>query len=406
MRAVGIAAECNPFHKGHRYLLEEARRRSGADAVVLVMSGDFVQRGEPALWDKWTRAAMAAENGADLVLELPFAYACNHGEAFAEGALGVLEGLGAVSALCFGSESGDLAALEEMSLLLEEEPPAFQTALRAALDRGASFPAAREEAAAAVLGAEKAALLRRPNEILALEYLKQLRRLGRFAELIAVRRVDLPKASALRQKYLKSKELQSLSDDLPPESTAVLQKIDHSVHMELNKLTPFLFWQMQREGERMADAPSAGEGLEMRLRKALRRPDCGNAEQLIALANSKRYPDSRLRRLLIQFLLGLDRAGWEELRARRLFYARVLALSERGAALLRACRKEERARIPIISNLSKELRDAEPVLPLLRFDVLASSLWHLAAGESPYHRSDYVMAPYFRKGEQAHGTSL
>ena len=147
MKTVGIIAEYNPFHKGHAYQLQKAKELSGADYAVIVMSGDFVQRGYPAIVDKYVRAEMALRAGADLVIELPVSYAVGSAEAFAQGAVSVLEALGCVDFLCFGSESGDLDTLLSYAWLFEEEPPAYRAFLQDFLRQGFSFPAARSRAA-------------------------------------------------------------------------------------------------------------------------------------------------------------------------------------------------------------------------------------------------------------------
>lgn len=147
MKTVGIIAEYNPFHKGHAYQLRKAKELSGADFAVIVMSGDFVQRGCPALTDKYLRAEMALCSGADLVLELPVSYATGSAETFARGAVAVLEELGCVDALCFGSETGDLDSLWRYARLFEEEPPLYRETLKSYLKQGVSFPAARSRAA-------------------------------------------------------------------------------------------------------------------------------------------------------------------------------------------------------------------------------------------------------------------
>ncbi len=143
MKAVGIIAEYNPFHNGHQYHLRESMRLTGADASVAVMSGNFVQRGEPACLEKWVRAEMAVKSGVDLVLELPFVYAVNSAEFFAKGAIRLLEGLGCVEAVCFGSEEGNLDQLSAAAAILAEENGEFRTELKKKLDTGMSYPKAR-----------------------------------------------------------------------------------------------------------------------------------------------------------------------------------------------------------------------------------------------------------------------
>ena len=179
MKAVGITAEYNPLHTGHIWQMKEARRLSGADCVVIVMSGFFTQRGEPAILDKYTRARAALLSGADLVLELPVVYATGSAELFALGAVRTLKEL-SVSCLSFGSESADLAALKQAAQILEEEPQVYTSQLQKCLKSGKPFPAAREESVLEALKAEKEVqhpekfqrILRQPNDILATEYMK------------------------------------------------------------------------------------------------------------------------------------------------------------------------------------------------------------------------------------------
>ena len=185
MVIAGVVAEYNPFHLGHAHHLEETRRR-GATHIVAVMSGQFVQRGEPALLDKWTRARAALSCGADLVLELPLPYAMATAQRFALGAVGLLDALGCVDLLSFGSDCGDLDRLKACIRLLND--PRFPQALGQFLDRGMTFAAARQQAVRELGGAELAATLGRANDILALEYLAALEQLGSAMAPLAIPR--------------------------------------------------------------------------------------------------------------------------------------------------------------------------------------------------------------------------
>ncbi|MBR7149355.1 MAG: nucleotidyltransferase family protein, partial [Firmicutes bacterium] len=179
MKIAGIIAEYNPFHNGHSYHLEETKRITGADAVVAVISGSVTQRGEVALWDKWNRARMAVDNGVDLVLELPFAFAVNSAEEFARGGVSVLNSLGFVTDLVFGCE-GDPDTVISMARRSAEREAEFQTAIRAGLEEGLSYPAARGKAMMQFLNEGESSeswegeSLDRPNDILAVEYVRQL----------------------------------------------------------------------------------------------------------------------------------------------------------------------------------------------------------------------------------------
>ncbi|MCD7716865.1 MAG: nucleotidyltransferase family protein [Lachnospiraceae bacterium] len=199
MRTVGIIAEYNPFHTGHKYHIQEAKKLADADYAVVVMSPDFVQRGEPAIFDKYTRARMALQCGADLVVELPVCYATGSAEYFAEGAVRMLDALGVVNALCFGAEPEDVSAanarinkapaqqqsayvdaFRSVAALLLEEPEPYKEMLRKGLRRGMTFPKARAKAAAYCLSDTESAetLLSTPNNILGVEYCKALQRIS------------------------------------------------------------------------------------------------------------------------------------------------------------------------------------------------------------------------------------
>lgn len=177
MKVIGIIAEYNPFHKGHQFHLSRARELSGADYVIVVMSGNYVQRGTPAMFDKYTRAEAALRSGADLVLELPVSVATGSAEYFASGAVKMLADTGIVTDLCFGSECGSLMELQKLADILAEEPEEYQILLRKYLKEGMSFPAARAHAMKDYAPDLASDLLDAPNNLLGLEYLKALKRL-------------------------------------------------------------------------------------------------------------------------------------------------------------------------------------------------------------------------------------
>lgn len=176
MKVNGIIAEYNPFHKGHLYQLAESRHLTGADYTIVVMSGDFVQRGAPAMLDKHVRTRMALMGGADLVLELPLLYAVSSAEQFAAGAVALLDRLGTVTHLCFGSECGDPDVLGRIAGYLQEEPDSYRSDLQRLLRQGHSYPAARAQALHAALAEDCARILSSPNNILGIDYIKALQK--------------------------------------------------------------------------------------------------------------------------------------------------------------------------------------------------------------------------------------
>ena len=187
MKAVGLITEYNPFHNGHLYLIEEARRITGADCVVVVMSGDFVQRGTPAVMDKYLRASAALSCGADLVFELPVCYATGSAEFFAEGAIRLLDSLGIVDCICFGSECGDISILSETASILISEPTEYRQCLKEQLKCGSNFAKARAEAFRLTFPMY-AKVLDTPNNILGIEYIKALQKIGSSIKPYTIRR--------------------------------------------------------------------------------------------------------------------------------------------------------------------------------------------------------------------------
>ena len=187
----GIVAEYNPFHNGHKYQLEESRRLTGADYTVIILSGNFVQRGTPALINKHLRTEMALKNGADLVIELPAIYATSSAEFFAMGAVSLLDQLKVVTNLCFGSECGDISLLNRIATILVQEPDDFSAKLKQLLCQGYSYPSARSEALMHYMPslADSNNIFRSPNNILGIEYLKALLRRKSPIAPVTVRRI-------------------------------------------------------------------------------------------------------------------------------------------------------------------------------------------------------------------------
>ena len=336
METAGIVAEYNPFHRGHAWHIAETRRRLGGDApVVCVMSGHWVQRGECALADKWLRAALALDRGADLVVELPTPWAMASAESFARGAVSLLAATGVVDVLSFGSETGKLAPLEEAAAALDA--PDYPERLRAALGRGLSFPAARQEAAGA-------ACLSAPNNNLGVEYLRSIRALGSTIRPLTVPRQGVGHDGPAAGGFASASELRRLlragrGEEAAPYLTAPwsgeladMQHIERAVLARLRTMG---------EGDWGALPDGGGaEGLPSRLAKAAR--EAVSLEDFYTRAKTRRYPHARLRRLALAAFLGLRAAE----RPAAPPYVRVLGLGGRGRALLR--RMKDTCPLPVI----------------------------------------------------------
>ncbi len=336
-KVAGIVAEYNPFHRGHAYHIAETRSILGADcAVVSVMSGDFVQRGDAAVFDKFTRAEMAVRGGADLVLELPLRWSLSSAEGFARGGVRLLAATGVVTHLSFGSETGDLAPLQRAADGLRD--PALAKRLKSELQRGLSFPAARQRALESVIGAD-AAVLSNPNNLLAVEYLRAMRDLGAALAPLAIRRVgaghdaagesDYPSASWLRERMRAGESVSAWVPQLPEAKPVFLDDLEVAVLSRLRMLPK----------EAFAALPDCSEGLENVLYQAVH--SAATLEGILAAAKSKRYPMSRLRRMLLCAALGVQRDAQAP-------YLRVLAANEQGRALLHDMRKT--ASLPVITK--------------------------------------------------------
>ncbi|MFR6625332.1 MAG: nucleotidyltransferase family protein [Flavonifractor plautii] len=331
MATAGIVAEYNPFHRGHAWHIARTRRTLGADtAVICVMSGHWVQRGECALTDKWSRAALALSGGADLVLELPTPWAMASAESFARGAVGLLAATGVVDVLSFGSETGELAPLRAAAAALDG--PDYPERLRAGLARGLSFPAARQAAVGAYC-------LASPNDNLGVEYLRALPP-GMEALTIPRRGAhDGPaaggfaSASELRPSSGPDGRRRRTPISPPPERGGGV----HGAHR------PGGAGPSAHDGRGGLGRPPrrrAAEGLPARLARSARTAD--SLEDFYARAKTKRYPHARLRRLALAAFLGLRAAE----RPPAAPYVRVLGLSGRGRELLR--RMKETCALPVV----------------------------------------------------------
>lgn len=323
---MGIVAEYNPFHAGHRYHIEQTRRQLGENCtVVSVMSGNFVQRGECAITDKWTRARMALEGGVDLVLELPTVWACASAEHFAFGAVSILKAAG-VDTLSFGSESGDSENLKMAAVALDSE--AFQVELRRHLDEGQPFAACRQKAVEELIGAERATCLSNPNDNLGVEYLKAACRLNFSPDVIAIPRIGAAHDGGDHPQYPSASHVrrQILSGEVPMENPASLGYNERGILTILRSM----------KQEDFANLPDCGEGLDRRLFDAIRKAQ--TLEQVYDLTKSKRYAHSRIRRMVLWAALGLKASN----RPEEIPYLRVLGANEKGRVVLKQIPEEVR----------------------------------------------------------------
>ena len=404
MRICGIIAEYNPFHRGHGLHIHKTRQLLGPDtAIVCCMSGSYVQRGGPALAEKHLRARWAVENGADLVLELPSPYALSSAEGFARGALSLLDALGCVTDLSFGSECGDTAALDRLAATLVEHDTVAATLLE--LRTGIPYAAARERALYQQVQ-EQAGLLRQPNDLLGVEYCKAIRWLGSPIVPHAILREgpghDAPSpaqglcsASWLRQR-LQEGDWAACAPYLPPSVCRSLEELrcqGRGPLLEQNGQRAVLARLWTLSPEELARLPGAAEGLENRLWEAIRQGS--TIEEICRMAKTKRYAFSRLRRMV--WCAFLDLTAQEA--AAPPAYLRVLAFSDRGRAVLSLARKQ--ARLPLVTKPAHGRQLPPAARQAFEKEALRTRLSHLFAPDPGAYApgEEWTQGPYYHRPE-------
>lgn len=375
METCGIIAEYNPFHNGHRYQIANVRKRLGTNTgLIIAMSGDFVQRGGPAIADKWTRATWAVDHGADLVLELPVQAATETAERFAEGGIKLLQALGIVRHIAFGAETKDLQLLNDMAAVLSEEPPPFKEALNQAIADKTGFADARARALGHVLGDEAKTLISRSNAILAVSYLVAMKRQkAKFSPLLIERKGPDELASEKGEHFASASYIRNvlkkafhaanpiealrLLDVMPSDVLATL--MSNGFQDELNgfeRLFPHVLSRLISENKTdLLRFESMRPDLAMRLiNMANERIDPAAHESFVNEAATRVYPASRARRALTDLYLGRIKATEVETPS----LIRVLAFSRRGRYLLKLMKKY--ASLPIVTRNSdvRELQGA------------------------------------------------
>lgn len=382
MTVAAVIAEYNPFHNGHAFQLAALRRGLGGDgAVVVVMSPDFVQRGEPACLEKRLRAQAALEHGADLVVELPLPYAMASAERFAFGGVALCQAMGCVDLLCFGSEAGQLEPLLELARLLED--PALEEPLRRQLAQGRTFAQARQRALEELAGAGTAALLSQPNNTLGVEYLRQLARLGSSIRPMTLPREGTGHHDGPRGQFASASSLRRLWQEHGTEALApyvpegalslysCASQEGRRAQLSLGERC-VLSGLRQKLGALQAGdlpLPDCSEGIENRLAKAV--SSACSLEELAFAVKSKRYTLARVRRLIF--------SAWLEVPPELYFqappYLRILGMGPRGAEILH--RMKQTASLPFGPSLAQLGRTSPQAAAFAALESRAADQWSL-----------------------------
>lgn len=352
MKVIGIVGEYNPFHNGHAYHVSSSREAFDEDtAVVCVMSGDFVQRGSPAVYSKFARAEAAVRSGVDLVIELPTPWALSSAEGFARGAVGILGALGVVDILSFGSESGDVKGLKKAAeILLGDE---MNENIRKVLhdNEGISFASARQTALH-IVDPVSAAMIAEPNNILGVEYIKAILTQKLDITPMTVKRVGashdsegeaFPRsASEIRSR---ARVGESISSDIPPEALSIYEhenELGRGPVFEKNLDIAVISRLRALPSKALETAPDCGEGLSDCIAEAVLNET--GLDSIAMAAKSKRYALSRIRRILLCAALGIDKNAARGIPP----YARVLAANEKGCRVLKEAK--DKSSIPILTK--------------------------------------------------------
>lgn len=346
-KVLGIVAEYNPFHNGHLYHLEEAKKVTGSKYSIAVIGGNFTQRGNVSVIDKWSKAEIALNCGVDLVLELPTLYATSSAENFADGAIKILNSLKIVDYIAFGAETTDISILDSIADILYKEPKAYKLLLSNELNKGLSFPKARENALMVYLGDIRKYLdvLKSPNNILGIEYMKALKRHNSVIQPVPIKRVEvnhndiyyngnIASGTAIRN-IIKDRKFKQLRGLLPAPSYGILienMKLGHLVP-DISVFEKQIIYNLRKMSiEEISNLPDVTEGLEHSIKKVAN--SCNSINEFLSLIKSKRYTSTRIQRILLYSLLGITKKDINISKKILTPYVRVLGFTKRGQFLL------------------------------------------------------------------------
>ena len=406
MKAVGIIAEYNPLHNGHVYHIKEAKKIAGSDVVVVAMSGDYVQRGEPAILDKWERARLAIENGVDIVMEIPVYYCLGNAKQYGAAGVFLLESLGNVTHLAFGSETGNINKLRRIANNLRKNASDIEREIKLFSKEGLSYPKARAAAYAKVCAYNNAeytpedismdvSILEGSNDILALEYIMACDEI----EPIAITRIGagyhdsvdeirlFQSATGIRKIVKEGKDIESY---VPANTVSVL---NNSISTYPDKWLDLLkFCVLTASADKIDRCPSGGEGIGNRMKAVI--ADATTWDGFVRAVKSKRYTYTRISRLCMQLILDIDRKKYERCIPA---YIRILGLSDKGRDMLSEVKKNKKNKLPVITNINKEFEEVGVVGNLLvNLDVHAADIYNLTTGRDISANSDHRVTPIIR----------
>ena len=402
-KVLGIIAEYNPFHNGHLHHLEQAKKLTKSNYTVAIISGNFTQRGGCSLFDKWSKTKIALQCGIDLVIELPVLYATSSAENFADGSIKILDSLKVVDYLAFGAETADINTLSSIADILNREPKEYKNLLSLELQKGVSFPKARETALLAVLKDNKkySKVLSSPNNILGIEYIKALKKYKSKMEPIAIERYEagyndltytenIASATAIRN-IIKNNGLNILSKLMPEATYSTLIENIQNGHIisDLSVFEKQIIYNLRTmTTTQIAELPDVSEGLEFALKNAAN--SCNTLVELLNIINSKRYTLTRIQRILIYCLLGITKKDMA-LSKKVQPYVRVLGFNERGKFLLSEISKAN-PKLEIITSVKKFYDNSlnKNLKFVLDKDVFATNVYTIGYDNDSWSNLDFT----------------
>lgn len=403
MRVSGIIVEYNPLHNGHLFHINKTKELTNSDLIIAVMSGNFNQRGIPSIIDKWEKTKMALNNGVDVVLELPAVYSLSSAEFFSYGSVSLLNSLGIVDSICFGSEVGDIEFLKDVSNLLVDEPSLFKSLLKENLDNGFTFPKARSAALIHYLKNKKhyseeelISHLNSSNNILGIEYVKSLKRLNSNILPYTIKREGgaynstslnniFSSATSIRKVLKSNASMEGLISHVPPNvysDMVELKNKNYNFPFDFMMYPYIKYKAMTSRKNHFELIPDASEGLHNRILKSLE--EAKDYEQCIDMIKSKRYTYTRISRILCQYFLGFYEYNTLEMRRESCPYARILGFTRNGASALKSMKNN--SAIPLYSKLPKDINQT------LKLDLQCTRSYSIL---NPYisANEDYLQSP-------------
>ncbi|MDO5038172.1 nucleotidyltransferase [Clostridium sp.] len=401
MNLTGIITEYNPFHLGHKYHLENAIKDTNSDGIVCVMSGDFMQRGTPAIIDKYTRAKIAVLNGVDLVLELPLVYSLSSAENFAFGGVKLLNSLNCINNIYFGSESGNLNNLFKIAHSLAFESTEYKENLKDNIKKGIPFHTARTNSLNSILPNDNVyEILSNSNNILAIEYIKSIIKLDSKIKPFTLKRegnnyndLNLSKtfssATSIRKCLKENMNLNILKNSIPLETYKELENLFNKNYNFVfeNDMFEFLKYKILTNDSKLKNINDLSEGLDNKIKKEIINSKCIN--ELILNIKSKRYTYTRINRILTSFFIGLEQYDLTNIKNYDFKFIRPLALNSTGMKILKEIKSK--SNLKILNKIPKHIDD-----DILKINLLGTKAYSIL-NKSISPIEDYLKTPYIHK---------